>query len=418
MFIQKGYGPEVDWWSLGVILFEMIVGYPPFFSDTPTETCKKILNWKSYLKFPPECNISNESKDLIRRLVCDLDKRLGYNGADEIKRHPFFRGIDWSDLKSIRPYFIPDLKHEADTRHFDKYEAEEDFYPHKEKTGKQISKDLCFLDFDYRRRDARRSIDLVEVIQDKDFIPSCLNRMKSNSTKNFESKSKEVILDGMRKSSLVEREDFQVDDNHISNHRSIFSEPEYNNFSQYGIDLIDDNNESFIIDKNLQSYKNSSKKNPNSANDLTNHNGSVVNYEGNAFNESGLSLIVNRENDKLLEHYNQFTPSGVKKGNYKSSFTRKSFDDESYLVRNSTSIKNSKMPFNKINLTKQEPSSTKHSNRKSFLAIKEGKYKEVTNNKLPTSLVSQLNADTNKDPGKNTISKNTLKKVNQFILFV
>ena len=45
MFANNGYTETVDWWSLGVILFEMLVGYPPFYSDDPTETCRKILNW-------------------------------------------------------------------------------------------------------------------------------------------------------------------------------------------------------------------------------------------------------------------------------------------------------------------------------------------------------------------------------------
>ena len=49
VFNQKGYGPEVDWWSLGVIMFEMMIGYPPFFSNSSSETCRKILNWKTTL---------------------------------------------------------------------------------------------------------------------------------------------------------------------------------------------------------------------------------------------------------------------------------------------------------------------------------------------------------------------------------
>ena len=89
VFSQKGYGPEVDWWSLGVILFEMMIGYPPFFSDSATETCKKILNWKNTLLIPPETKISKDAVDLIKKLITDVDKRLGYQGAQEIKKHPF-----------------------------------------------------------------------------------------------------------------------------------------------------------------------------------------------------------------------------------------------------------------------------------------------------------------------------------------
>lgn len=109
VFSQKGYGPEVDWWSLGVILFEMLIGYPPFFSDSATDTCKKILNWKTNLVIPPESKISRDAVDLIKRLITDVDKRLGYHGADEIKKHPFFRGVNWNNISSLRPGFIPEV---------------------------------------------------------------------------------------------------------------------------------------------------------------------------------------------------------------------------------------------------------------------------------------------------------------------
>lgn len=54
VLLKKGYGMECDWWSLGAILYEMVVGYPPFYSDDPMGTCRKIISWRSYLRFPPE----------------------------------------------------------------------------------------------------------------------------------------------------------------------------------------------------------------------------------------------------------------------------------------------------------------------------------------------------------------------------
>lgn len=116
--IQKGYGPEVDWWSLGVILFEMLVGYPPFFSDSASDTCKKILNWRSNLTIPDKTRISDEALDLIRKLISDVDKRLGYNGAEEIKRHPFFRKIVWDNLINTAPPFIPKVFFVIDLKFF------------------------------------------------------------------------------------------------------------------------------------------------------------------------------------------------------------------------------------------------------------------------------------------------------------
>lgn len=99
VLLKKGYGMECDWWSVGAIMFEMAIGYPPFYSDDPMTTCRKIVNWRMFLKFPEEAPISAEARDLIERLLCDVDDRLGTKGgAAEIRRHPFFRGIDWENL--------------------------------------------------------------------------------------------------------------------------------------------------------------------------------------------------------------------------------------------------------------------------------------------------------------------------------
>ncbi|ETE63706.1 Serine/threonine-protein kinase 38, partial [Ophiophagus hannah] len=65
VFMQTGYNKLCDWWSLGVIMYEMLIGYPPFCSETPQETYKKVMNWKETLIFPPEVPISERAKDLI-----------------------------------------------------------------------------------------------------------------------------------------------------------------------------------------------------------------------------------------------------------------------------------------------------------------------------------------------------------------
>ncbi|KAJ8771757.1 hypothetical protein K2173_026934 [Erythroxylum novogranatense] len=85
VLLKKGYGMECDWWSMGAIMYEMLIGYPPFCSDDRRITNRKIINWKTCLKYPEEPVISYEAKDLISRLMCDVESRLGTRGVQELK---------------------------------------------------------------------------------------------------------------------------------------------------------------------------------------------------------------------------------------------------------------------------------------------------------------------------------------------
>lgn len=119
---DTSYTEACDWWSVGAILYEMLVGVPPFLSDTPAHTIEMIRNWREYLEFPdwPQSRFSHEARDLIGRLLCDASVRLGAReGLREFKAHPFFAGVDWDCLAQQKPPFIPDLKDDVDTRYFD-----------------------------------------------------------------------------------------------------------------------------------------------------------------------------------------------------------------------------------------------------------------------------------------------------------
>jgi hypothetical protein len=87
----------------------MLVGYPPFFSENPSDTCQKIVKWKQHFSIPLDANLSLEAENLIRKLVTVPDQRLGYNGAEEIKKHPFFKGFDWENVRKMKAPFIPDV---------------------------------------------------------------------------------------------------------------------------------------------------------------------------------------------------------------------------------------------------------------------------------------------------------------------
>lgn len=119
IFVQQGYGQECDWWLLGAIMFECLIGWPPFCSETPHETYRKIMNWRETLQIPQDVHLLPEAEDLIRRLLLSSEDRIGrFEGAIELKRHPFFRGVDWNTIRHVDAPFIPKLRLMTDTRFF------------------------------------------------------------------------------------------------------------------------------------------------------------------------------------------------------------------------------------------------------------------------------------------------------------
>ncbi|KAK9531296.1 hypothetical protein VZT92_010729 [Zoarces viviparus] len=125
VLLRTGYTQLCDWWSVGVILYEMVVGQPPFLATTPLETQMKVINWKSMLHIPPPAKLSPEASDLIVKLCRSPEDRLGKNGTDEIKAHPFFKDIDFSsDLRQQAAPYVPTIAHSTDTSNFDPVDPE------------------------------------------------------------------------------------------------------------------------------------------------------------------------------------------------------------------------------------------------------------------------------------------------------
>jgi protein-serine/threonine kinase len=117
---ENGYDSTIDWWSLGCVLYELLIGRAPYricLGDSLNEDL-----YKKKILIPDY--VCEDAKDLITKLlVIEPKKRLGYgeNGAKKIKHHPFFKGINWDDVwnQKINPPFIPDLKDETDLSYFD-----------------------------------------------------------------------------------------------------------------------------------------------------------------------------------------------------------------------------------------------------------------------------------------------------------
>ncbi|XP_027325710.1 citron Rho-interacting kinase isoform X9 [Anas platyrhynchos] len=116
---KASYGPECDWWSLGVIAYEMIYGRSPFTEGTSAKTFNNIMNFQRFLKFPEDVKVSGEFLDLIQSLLCGQKERLGYEG---LCCHPFFAKIDWNNIRNSPPPFVPTLKSDDDTSNFDEPE--------------------------------------------------------------------------------------------------------------------------------------------------------------------------------------------------------------------------------------------------------------------------------------------------------
>lgn len=122
----NGQDQALDWWSLGCILFEFITGYPPFHAHTVDKVFENILKGSiDWLELEGVC--SSSAKDLIQRLLCtNPEKRLGSQGAQEIKDHPFFWGIDWDKLWNQEALFIPMAENPENTEYFDSRGAQID----------------------------------------------------------------------------------------------------------------------------------------------------------------------------------------------------------------------------------------------------------------------------------------------------
>ncbi|XP_053394336.1 microtubule-associated serine/threonine-protein kinase 3-like isoform X2 [Mercenaria mercenaria] len=148
VILRKGYGKPVDWWSMGIILYEFLVGCPPFFGVSPEELFSQVINEEIEWPQEEEWQVRDDAKDLITQLLQHNPvNRLGAGGAQEVKDHIYFDGLDWEGLLRQKAEFVPDLENEEDTSYFD---TRADRYNHEletEDTDIDDSEDQLFHSF-------------------------------------------------------------------------------------------------------------------------------------------------------------------------------------------------------------------------------------------------------------------------------
>ena len=282
VLLKKGYGVEIDWWSLGIIFYEMLCGFAPFSSQITQEVCYKVINHDKFLIFPPGNKISKDAKDLIKKLLSDSDKRIGKKGVEEIKQHPFFNGVNWYKIKEMTPPFIPKVKSEYDCRYFEKFDIEEDFYPDPKEVNDTI-KDPIFMGYNYKgeEKNPENLINIIELIREKS-EPPIMYSERSTTLESYKG-------------------NFTVKNNNKNIH--FIKLDKESNKKIYKINVNDLKNKEFIFNNDINNKINNNKINNNNNN---------VNNKNNKNKSRNVTSSLEKKNSTPRKIFNTIS-SGLKR---------------------------------------------------------------------------------------------------------
>ena len=328
VFGQNGYGQEVDWWSIGVMFFEMVVGYPPFFSENPSDTCKKIIKWKENFSIPADAELSPEAENLILKMVAPAENRLGVKGVEEIMRHPFFKGVDWNNIRKTKAPFIPDIKNDYDPKYFDTFKEEEPFYPPISGNNKQ-RKDVNYAGYTFNRDNENAKDSFLQALE-------VLEAVKKASESK---KEKEIITDESNISQVNEKNNY-LEDNNKNNYSS-------NNVKENKTNNNNENNsKSFLKISNNNTIENNKKERiltaPNKGNYIKKNKDAKFNNNNNIRNNAPIKK-PGKSPDIPAKLSNTMNVSFLKKG--KGVVTKK----VSPQLR-SNKDKDNKLPYGKLKI--------------------------------------------------------------------
>jgi len=199
VFQNSPYGEECDWWSVGIITFEMLFGGPPFSDDDhdPAMTSTRIVRWRQYFSMPLDRRVGRNARDLIAGLICDPKDRLDAQG---IRTHPFFSGLDFARLRDMAAPIRPVVRGLLDTSNFDNFDSMERQYPVMQSRHLVVEDPslFAFHDYDYRRDLREKKPSVSVALNSLDSFATEPERKLSGITCN-------VLLHVLQRLSLIRK---------------------------------------------------------------------------------------------------------------------------------------------------------------------------------------------------------------------